>query len=135
MIVERPTDAEFVPSHAGVSDNADSDFDPLDEGATAGSTPALSVVDLREGTVNAYGQTWRAAFPQHWTYETERSVDVGLWWEDDSWITRVFYKMLPQTGDTLAVGVLLLLACAALAGALAARRRRKAQTPAELMRS
>ena len=135
VIVERPTDAEFVPSHAGVSDNADSDFDPLDEGATAGSTPALSVVDLREGTVNAYGQTWRAAFPQHWTYETERSVDVGLWWEDDSWITRVFYKMLPQTGDTLAVGVLLLLACAALAGALAARRRRKAQTPAELMRS
>ena len=125
VVTDRPAEAEFVPSHAGASDNFDSDIDPLEGDDGIGATDALTVVKVRESLVNAYGQTWRASSPQHWTFETERSLDIGWWWESDSWFTKIFYKRLPQTGDTLVLGALLMLALASQALALAMRRRRK----------
>ena len=90
-----------------------------------GATGPLTVVKLRQGAVNAYGQTWHTARPQHWTFETERSVDIGWWWEDDSWFTKIFYKRLPQTGDSVVLGSLLLLVLGSLALMLTVRRRRR----------
>ena len=125
VVADRPAEAEFVPSHAGASDNFDSDIDPLEDAEDVGATGPLTVVKLRQGAVNAYGQTWHTARPQHWTFETERSVDIGWWWEDDSWFTKLFYKRLPQTGDSVVLGSLLLLVLGSLALMLTVRRRRR----------
>ena len=125
VVTDRPLEAEFVPSHAGASDNFDSDIDPAEGDDGVGVTPALTVVKVRPGTVNAYGQTWHVSNPQHWTFETKRSVDIGWWWEDDSWFTKIFYKRLPQTGDSVVLGSLLLLVLGSLALMLTVRRRRR----------
>ena len=52
VVTDRPAEAEFVPSHAGASDNFDSDIDPLEGDDGIGATDALTV-----GQLLGYGES------------------------------------------------------------------------------
>ena len=97
--------------------------------AAAGTTGGTAAGGSASAShVNAYGQTWRMHEPENWTSEEQRSVDLGLAYEDEGGRDPLhpWRLALPKTGDGLMLLAAAATALLALCLALLARRRRKA---------